>query len=318
MASNTMLVETWARGKICRFSIGTEELDASEDIEQLPIDMVVSDCPIDQHGTRISLSLLRQNMTFPNPDKLRQILLQEYGRADDFTIVVNGKPLGVDDVLGNYTSIDSELPVVGEVKLRFTVSSQKGKLKQPGITIRVAGKAVGKPDFFGLDTSEDFPEKLLDKIYGEVSVDGLHDHVTADWGALIENSELYESVKNHIQPIIREKVREEYGREIALAQARLQKKVNERLANLPEYKRKYADKAIKAVLGKYYGEPESKVEPIVSVLLDALERTDYRAVLDYIHDAERSDIAKLAEVLTEFGLAESQFSANKSKVGWSF
>lgn len=304
MAANTMLVETWTRGKKCQFSISTTELESSEDIEQLPINMIVSACPDDQHGTRISLGSLRQNMAFPNPDKFRQLLLQEYGREDDFSVIVNGKDLGIDDIAGNYTSTESTLPSVGEVKLRFTVSNQKGKLKQPGITIRVGGKIVGKPDFFGLDTSDDFPRKLLDKIYGEVEVDGLRDHVTADWGALVENSELYEAVRTHIQPIIRAKVKEEYGREITLVQARLQKQVNERLAALPQYKRQYADKSIKAVLGKYYGEPDSKLAPVVSVLLDALERTDYRSILDYIHDAERSDIAKLAEVLTEFGLAE--------------
>nr|VFJ70983.1 MAG: Histidine kinase-, DNA gyrase B-, and HSP90-like ATPase [Candidatus Kentron sp. FW] len=303
-AANTMVVETWARSKKCEFSITTDALDSSDDIEQLPIDMIISDCPSDQHGTKITLKSLRQDLAFPIPDKLRQILLQEYGREDDFTIIVEKKSLGIDDVLGNYTSINEKLPKVGEINLRLTISGQKQKLKQPGIAIRVGGKVIGKPSFFGLDNSEDFPGKLLDKIYGEIEADGLYDHVTADWGALLENSELYEEMEAYIQPIIREKVREEYGREIALAQARLQKKVNQRLATLPQYKRQYADKAIKAILDKYYGELESKVEPIVSVLLDALERTDYRAVLDYIHDADRSDIAKLAEVLTEFGLAE--------------
>lgn len=304
MAANSMLVETWARGKKCQFTISTSALETSEDIEKLPIDMIVSDCGSDLHGTSISLTALHQNMAFPNPDRFRQLLLQEYGREEGFDISVNGKPLGVDDVLGTFTSHDSRLPEVGDVKLKFTVSNQKGKLKQPGISIRVGGKVVGKPDFFGLDEADDFPDKLLNKIYGEVEVDGLRDHVTADWGALVENSELYQVVREYVEPIIREKVRDEYGREISLAQARLKNKVSERLAALPEYKRQYADRSIKAVLAKYYGEPESKVEPIVSVLLDALERTDYRAVLDYIHDADHSDIAKLAELLSEFGLAE--------------
>lgn len=304
MAANSMLVETWARGKKCQFAISTSALESSDDIEKLPIDMVITDCEADLHGTRITLTALHQNLAFPNPEKLRQLLLQEYGREEGFDITVNGKPLGVDDVSGTFTSHESTLPKVGEVKLKFTVSNKKGKLKQPGISIRVGGKVVGKPDFFGLDKADDFPEKLLNKIYGEIEVDGLRDHVTADWGALVENSELYQAVKDHIEPLIRKKVRDEYGREISLAQARLKRKVNERLAALPEYKRQYADKSIKAVLGRYYGEPESKVEPIVSVLLDALERTDYRAVLDYIHSADRSDIAKLADLLAEFGLVE--------------
>jgi len=304
MAASAMKLETWTRGKKCEFSLNSLDFDTAEDIEKLPIDLIVEDCESSLHGTRITLSNLHQSLAFPNPDKFRQLLLQEYGRERNFEITVNEKLLGIDDIQGNYTQHEAKLLSVGNIKLEFTVSNQKGKLKQPGISIRVGGKVVGKPEFFGLDAADDFPPKLLDKIYGEIEVDGLFEHVTADWGALVENSELYEEVRKYVQPIIREKVKQEYGREINLAQARLQKRINERLALLPEYKRQYADKAIKSVLGRYYGEPDYKVEPIVSVILDALERTDYRTVLEYIHEADHSDISKLAGVLAEFGLAE--------------
>jgi len=313
MAANIMKLETWARGKKCEFSLNSIDFDTTEDIEELPISLEVDNCKNNLHGTRITLSNMHQFLSFPIPDKFRQLLLQEYGREGDFEIRVNEKILGIDDIQGSYTKHTADVPLVGNIKLEFTVSNQKGKLKQPGISIRVGGKVVGKPDYFGLDDADDFPPKLLDKIYGEIEVDGLFDHVTADWGALVENSELYKIVKEYVQPIIRNKVKEEYGREINLAQARLQRRINERLALLPEYKREYADKAIKSVLGKYYGEPESKVEPIVSVILDALERTDYRTVLDYIHKAKHSDIAKLAEVLAEFGLAEIAIIGEQAK-----
>lgn len=313
MAANIMKLETWSRGKKCEFSISTKDLDDAKDIEKLPIELLVEECEKTIHGTRITLISLIQGFSFPNPDKFRQELLQEYGREEDFEIIVNDKRLGIDDIQGNYSEHETDLPETGKVKLEFTVSSQKAKLKRPGITIKVGGKAVGKPDFFGLEEAEDFPPKLLEKIYGEVEVDGLSDHVTADGGALVENSELYKEVVNYVQPIIREKVKEEYGREMNLAQARLKKRINERLSLLPDYKRQYADKAIKSILGRYYGEPESKVEPIVGVLLDALERTDYRAVLDYIHEAEHSDIAKLAEALAEFGIAELAIIGEQAK-----
>lgn len=313
MAATSMKLETWARGKKCEFSLNSGDFESASDIEELPINMIVDECDSELHGTRITLGDLHQKFAFPSPIKFRQLLLQEYGREDGFDIFVNEKALGIDDVQGNYTKHTKTLPSSGEVKLEFTVSNQKGKLKQPGITIKVGGKVVGNPDFFGLDEADDFPSILLSKIYGELEVDGLSEHVTADWGALVENSELYQEVRDYIQPIIRDKVKEEYGREVNLAQARLKKKINERLSLLPEYKRLYADKAIKSVLGKYFGEPESKVEPIVSVLLDALERTDYRAVLDYIHEAEQSDISKLAEVLAEFGLAELAIVGEQAK-----
>jgi len=302
MVANSMRLETWSRGKKCEFSISIKDLESASDIEDLPISLIVGDCDQEAQGTKITLSDLIHGLAFPNPEKMRQLLLQEYGREEGFDVTVNGKTIGIDDIKGNYTEHNAELPLVGKVNLAFTVSNQKGKLKQAGISIRVGGKIVGSPDFFGLDKEDDFPPKLLEKIYGEVEVDGLFDHVTADWGALVDNSELYHEVAEYIRPILKEKVKEEYGREMSLAQARLKKRINQRLSELPEYKRQYADKAIKSILGRYYGEPESKVEPIVGVLLDALERTDYRAVLDYIHDAQHSDIAKLAEALSEFGL----------------
>lgn len=304
LLAQDMSLETWINGKKCAFSLSTKDYDLSEDISQLPIRLQISNFPEELHGSKILLFNLSQSLAFPSPEKLRQILIHEYGREEGFSIVVNGKELGIDDIQGQYTSHEANIPEVGKVSLQFTISNQKGKLRQPGISIRVGGKIVGKPDFFGLDASDDFPLKLLNKLYGEVEADGLLNHITSDWGAIYENSSLFLALKEYYQPILRQKFKEQYGREINLAQARLQKKVNERIALLPEYKREYADKAIKAVLGKYYGEPESKLESVVTVLLDALERTDYRAVLDYIHEAKHSDIAKLAEVLAEFGLAE--------------
>lgn len=314
MIANKMALETWTRGKKCTFSLSTADLEKAHDIEDLSVNLIVESIPdLDSHGTRITLSNLVQNLSFPNPDKLRQLLLQEYGRSNDIEIVVDEKKLGIDDIQGSYTQLTHELPGAGKLNIQFTVSSQKGKLKQPGISIRVGGKIVGAPIFFGLDKEDDFPTKLLDKIYGEIEADGLFDHVTADWGALIENSELFQELQDFIKPLIKVKVKEEYGREMALAQARLTRKINERLSTLPEYKRVYADKAIKSILGRYYGEPESKVEPIVSVLLDALEKTDYRAILDYIHAAEYAEISKLAEALTEFGLAELAIVGEQAK-----
>ncbi|WP_235039900.1 ATP-binding protein [Vreelandella profundi] len=318
MIANSMQLETWSRGRICEFSISIKDFENATDIEELPINLFVKDCDSEMQGTKITLSDLIHGLVFPSPEKIRQLLLQEYGREEGFVINVNGKILGIDDIQGIYNEYHEKLPSVGAVTLQFTVSNQKGKLKQPGISIRVGGKVVGRPDFFGLDKEEDFPPKLLEKIYGEVEVDGLFDHVTSDWGALVENSELYHEVAEYVRPIIKAKVKEEYGREMGLAQARLKKRINERLAHLPEYKRQYADKAIKSILGRYYGEPEAKVEPMVEVLLDALERTDYRAILDYIHEAEHSDIAKLAEALSEFGLAELAIVAEQAKTRLEF
>jgi len=307
MAAAVMTLETHARGRLCRISLRLDDLSQVEDIEQLNISLQSEPCEPELHGTTITLSDLHQGLAYPDANRLRQILLQDYGRQDDFAITIDGKRLDVDDVSGSYSEQEQELPSAGKVKLRFSISDGKSGLRQPGITLRVDGKAVGRPGFFGLDQRDDFPSKLLRKLYGEIEADGLRDHITAGWDAAVENSELLREVEGYVQPILREAYEQQYRREIQLAQARLQRAILTRLSALPEHKRAFADRAIKKILDKYYGEPESKVEPVVNVLLEAMERSDYRILLEHIAEATPGDVAGVAERLDEFGLAEMAF-----------
>ena len=307
MAAAVMTLETRARGRLCRITLRLDDLSQVEDIEQLNIGLQSEPCGPELHGTTITLSDLHQGLAYPDANRLRQILLQDYGRQDDFAITIDGKRLDVDDVSGSYSEQEEELPSAGKVKLRFSISDGKSGLRQPGITLRVDGKAVGRPGFFGLDQRDDFPSKLLRKLYGEIEADGLRDHITAGWDAAVENSELLREVEGYVQPILREAYEQQYRREIQLAQARLQRAILARLSALPEHKRVFADRAIKKILDKYYGEPESKVEPVVNVLLEAMERSDYRILLEHIAEATPGDVAGVAERLDEFGLAEMAF-----------
>lgn len=307
MAAAVMTLETRARGRLCRITLRLDDLSQVEDIEQLNIGLQSEPCGTELHGTTITLTDLHQGLAYPDANRLRQILLQDYGRQDDFSITIDGKRLDVDDVSGSYSEQEQDLPNAGKVRLRFAISDGKSGLRQPGITLRVDGKAVGRPGFFGLDQRDDFPSKLLRKLYGEIEADGLRDHITAGWDAAVENSELLKEVEDYVQPILREAYEQQYRREIQLAQARLQRAILARLSALPEHKRVFADRAIKRILDKYYGEPESKVEPVVNVLLEAMESSDYRILLEHIAEATPGDVAGIAERLDEFGLAEMAF-----------
>lgn len=135
MTASTMKLETCARGICSSFSVTRDEFKKFDDIEGMPINLFTKKVSQEKHGTRIILSNLNQDLTFPNPTKLKQLLIQEYGREIDFNVEVNGKELGIDDVQGNFTEIKKEIPKVGEVNLQFTISNQKRKLRQPGIAI---------------------------------------------------------------------------------------------------------------------------------------------------------------------------------------
>lgn len=304
MVASVMSLETYARGVCTSFMVQIKELETVVDIEHLPIVLETKPCDPAFHGTRITLSGLHSHLTFPDPKKFRQILLQEYGRETDLALFVNDKPLGVDDVDGVFKSESKTVKDVGEVHLRFAIADKKSVSRQPGIVIRVDGKVVGKPLFFGLDEQDDFPQKLLKRLYGEVDADGLSPHVTAGWDSLIENSELLARVIETVKPIVLAAFKEKHKNEINLAHARLKRNVKERLAKLPENRREYAERAIKKIFDRFYQEPEEKIAPFIYVLFEAIERTDYGTVLHHLAEAKSKDIAALADALDDFGFAD--------------
>lgn len=221
MAASVMTLETRTRGKLCRIALRLDAISNVEDIEHLDIALHSEDCDPNDHGTVITLSELHQGLIYPDANRLRQLLLQDYGRHDDFAVIVDEKRLDVDDVQGSYSEHQTTLPDVGDVKLRLSIFDGKAGLRQPGVTLRVGGKAVGSPSFFGLEGHEYFPPKLLKKMYGEVDADGLLDHVTAGWDSLVENSEKLKAVEAFVQPILISAAKEKYGMELQLAQARI-------------------------------------------------------------------------------------------------
>lgn len=314
MVADDMTLETWSRGKRYILNIRLEDLQKAADIEHLPLPVVVEDCDPESSGSRITLSHLKQKLAFPTAMKMRQALIHEYGREDGFAITVSGKALDIDDLPGRFAEHSLSLPGVGAVELRFSISEQKSNVREPGISIRVDGKAIGKPQFFGLDAAEEFPQRLKSKLFGEIHVNGLRDHVTAGWDSVVENSEYLEEVRRAIAPILKAAFKEAYGREVQLAQARLSKSIHDRLSKLPEFKRQYADRAIRRVLARYYGEPESRAEPIVNVLLEALENADYRVLLEHINDVRGRDVSAIVEVIEEIGLAEIVIACERAKL----
>lgn len=313
MAAATMRLETTAGGFTTSFELELSHLSTAADIEHLPISLKVRPCDVRLHGTTITLSNLHSGFAYPDAKKFKQILLQEYGRERDISILIDGKTLGIDDVAGLFKSMEGVVEGVGIVKLSFAIADGMSLSRQPGIIISVDGKTVGKPFLFGLDQQENFPVKLLRRLYGEVQADGLSAHVTNGWDSLVENSELLARVVDFVRPILQDAFKEKHGRELQLAHARLKKEVQLRLSHLPENSRQFADDAIKKVLNRFYGEPPEKVEAYVYVLLEALERSEYGEVLRHLAEASRSDVTSIAEGLDDFGLAEIAHLVEQAK-----
>jgi Histidine kinase-, DNA gyrase B-, and HSP90-like ATPase len=301
--SNVMIVETRARGKQTDVTINKDELlKSKKDLEKVDLPIAVNECNENEKGTTITLTHLHQNFTFPNPEKLKEILILDYGRQNNFNVIVNGKSLDVENIRGESFSDTFDIPGVGQVIVKGTLTEKP--LKHSGVGIRVDGKLIGKPDAFGIDQNETIPSKLNKRLFVEIEANGLKDDVTADHGAIIENSVALQKIRELIQPKLEEKLRDKFYQEVNLQKARIQKEVNRKLEKLPEHRRHFAEIGIDRVLKKFYNESDERIDTILSVMLDAFEKDDYYEVMRHIDDTKDSDVGQFAEALSEFGLLE--------------
>lgn len=319
-AAHTMVVETKARGQLSRLTIRRGDLATAAgrtDLERVDLPIATERCDESEHGTRITLSELSQNLEFPSPEKLKQLLVIEYDRKEDFRVTVNGDPLGIGDIPGEKVEETVDIPGVGPVRLKCTVSEGK-PLKHSGIAIRVGGKIVGRPTVLGLEEDDTIPPKLFRRIYGEIEADGLADDVTADWGAIIENSLALGKVKKWAAGLLDATIKRIFKNEVNLQKARLEKDLRARLDRLPENRRAAAQRAVHRIVEKFYGESDEKIKVVVGLMLDAFESDDYWIVLKSIDDATRADVARLAGILDEFGIVDLAVVAQQSKRRLSF
>jgi hypothetical protein len=304
--AGVMTIETSARGQTTCLTIPKQELiSSSGDLERLPLPLTTTVCDQETHGTTITLTSLHQQLRFPSSEQLKQLLMLDYGREADFTIAVNGQPLGVGDISGESFAKEDDLPDVGKVILHFKITEDKQPAKNAGVAIRVGGAIVGPPEHFGLENVEELPKGLLRRVYGEVEADGLKDDLTAAGWGVLENSKGYAALSAWVRSSVREQLDKTFRRDITLQRARLQQDINRRLAQFPAYRRGFARTAMERIMQRFYGEPEEQVRPIINVVLDALERDEYRTVLEQIDAAEHQDVAVLAVALAEFGVLET-------------
>ena len=315
MAADTMELQTWSTGEATSITLVRKDLQATEqDLESIPLAIQTATCPSTDHGTTITLRNLNQKFVVPSAERLKEIPVLDYGRQPDFEVSVNGQTLDVGDVPGEEHSNIISVEGVGNVNIRFTLSDNPIPSRHSGLVLRVCGKIVGKPYHFGLDSDEDVPAKFLKRVYGEVIADGLSDdEVTADWGAIIENSKGYQDIVACVKPFLKSAIQQKYKADYTLARARLEKETKRRLSALPEHRRPFAEQAFEKVMLKFYAESSDKIDTILSVVMDAFERTDYYDILEQIDNINDSDVAMLADSLSEFGLVDMSIVGQQAK-----
>jgi len=314
MVADEMKVETKSRGRVTRVTITKAYLlSAAKDLEAIDLPVDAADCDPAERGTTIVLSGLAQNLAFPSAERLKQILVAEYLRQNDFRVVVNGDPIAIEDIPGR--TVEEQLPVATgqEAKITFTIGDGNKPVKNHGFSIRVGGKVVGRPTMLGLENDETIPQKLLKRVVGEIEADGLEGDVTGDGGSIVENSKAFQQLQEIARELVKREMTETYKTEINLQKARLTQQVKRRLALLPENRRRAADEAVQRILHKFYNDAPEKIDVVVSVMLEAFEGDEYWTVLKEINASTRADVGKLADALDEFGLVDLAVVAHQAR-----
>jgi hypothetical protein len=313
MMAGVMHIDTRAHGQSTRLTILKEDLQMGSELEALPLPIDLAACEPEEHGTTVTLSSLDQHLNYPSAERLKELLVLEYGREQGFDIFVNDEAVGIEDVRGAPSSAEASLPTAGPVHLRLRITEDRQPARQAGIALRIGGKIIGRPSYFGLDQANDIPLKVLRRVYGEIEADGLSEDVTGNGFGIVENSKGYGELQDFVQRFVREQLQATCAREMNLAKARLALEIQRSLEKLPEYRRESARRAIERIMQQFYDESEERIRPIISVVLDALERDEYWQVLERLDQARHEDVGALSQALHDFGVLELSMVAQQAR-----
>ena len=316
LASEMELV-TQAAGKRTRVLISkTALMEAREDLEKVPLPLEVTDATTpDTHGTTITLRLLNPKLSHIQPDKLKELLALDYGREPDFAIFVNGERVLHHDIQGEKFEQTITLPNGHTATVSYTIADKPLPGKKSGLIVRVGGKSIGKPHLFGLENHDDLSDKLRRRIVGEINLPPDALELTAAGGDVIESDKGFEMLMQTVPTEIKDNLAVTHTREFNLAKARFSKELKQRLENVPGHRRTILEERLTRFMQRAYqeGEKMERIEPLATLVLDALEKDEYWTVCQHVGEAERQDVFQFAEALSEFGLCDLALMGTQAK-----
>lgn len=292
------------------FSLDKTELSSHESLSEYECNVNEDICGLPS-GTIVTL-VSSQRMSNPSPESIKEELLLEFGYSKDFSICVNGKMLEQEDLPGQKHIIDDYIPLIGKITGYINVTNWPIKKTEPGVIIRVSGRRVVGPDFFGIE--QDFTKKVINRIRGEISADGLADIITSNREAFIEYDEKYIILKEWLQNrlySIASDIQDEENIDIASEILKIPA-VKLGYDQLPPYLRNDYTIQLKRFATKL-GRVRKDKELLTLfglLLLRALESVDFQAILMRLNDTDSRDVAELAKVLREWGFGEIARASN--------
>jgi len=209
------------------------------------------------------------------------------------------------DVLeGEHVDVEFSLGVGKPITGSLVLLEKARTVADPGILIRVGGRAIGAPTFFGLDDDEDVPKSLLRRVYGEVHADELEEHVLANWGGFIENSSPYQALMETGRDWLKGRLLGLQEVDSGGAQEAFIESYTEQIEQLPPPRRELARQALMRLFKRFYDDSPERKKAIAEVVLNAFETDEYWVLVRRIDEMPHDDVVALADVLAQWGLSE--------------
>ncbi len=317
LLADRMRVVTTQNSKTTQFDIVKGDfLSHHDNLTLQDINLMTLENNNANNGTEIILNNIDILSIDPNYDKLRQLLIIEYGREDNFNIFINNNAIKVEDIGGkNYRFSERNYGI----ELNFNIAGKEIKNKKSGIVLRVKGKIIGKPHYWGVEDVNYIHSQLLKKVYGEVNADFLEKYTTNSWG-IVESTVDYQRVEKFVSEKLLFALEDSFDAYIQHTKKQVEKEINKQLEKLPEFKREKALRLINKVLtglsdGRHN---EQQIKNIIAVTISALENDDYYDIIEKIAQASDGNIEIFASALREFGIIDISLIAIQATARLSF
>jgi len=137
-----------------------------------------------RHGTRLECSLTKG---IPDVEEVRQVLSARFLYDPEFTVVVNGAAVELEDHSGLVTVDEFDFADGLTAKLFVVDAAESARTKfQHGIAFWVSRRLVGRPSWtIGDEHLLDGRTKEAQRLTFIVEANGLHDQVKADWSGFV-------------------------------------------------------------------------------------------------------------------------------------
>jgi hypothetical protein len=313
--ADTIRVETAKNGLVTVAHLRRSDFESFENLESAKFDIETHQIPDKNlRGTKVILKDLRTELSTPDRTALRRYLRNNLPKHESFTVFVDDTECTSEDTPGTKTEFTEKIEGLGTEVSGFYIISNSN-IAEPGLAIRVRGRLVTKPSFFGI-MLDSVTSQMARRFTGEVSADfmdeqdpkrpGVRSLINTSRDGFIEDNERVERFNQWVQDFVKRRLLDESKRTFERKSEAVLKdpEVISRLSRLPKDTQIKARQMIQSALPRLRDAEEGDVKHFVNLILRYFESNVLKELLDSIISAEDQDVEKLAEMISEWGLRE--------------